>query len=167
MPDQFGGNTRFKSSTNIDHSRTREPASGIPRSPGRPQNSQDAMPRNRGDSPQKTGVPGWAKALLKPQAPGWATQEGARQQQQPQQTGFGRPYDTQPVGSPQRQPQRQAFSTPVQPQPQRQDFSTPAQPQRQPQGQPQGGPARPSTQMDQLALRKRLAMMAASRRGRR
>ncbi len=87
MPDRHGGSTRFRSATNINHSRTQPPASGIPRNPGRPQGRRDTMPRNRGDSPQKTGIPAWAKAFMQKQGtPDWAKREA-----QKHRTGYAPP----------------------------------------------------------------------------
>ncbi len=136
MPDRHGGSTRFKSATDINHSRTREPASGIPRNPGRPQGRQDAMPRNRGDSPQKTGVPGWAKALLKPQQPDWALREAGAHHEAPEAT------PQQQLGTPQQLGQQVA-----------------AQPSTE---MPPQDPYYEQMQ-HQAALRKRLAMLLGRR----
>jgi len=138
MPERYGQNTRFKSATDINHSRTQEPASGIPRNPGRPQGRGDAMPRNRQKNKKnERGIPSWAIYLLRGEQP----PQGAQGQpgQQP-----GHP-SAPPQQQPRQQPRQQPMQQPMQQQPQQQQ---PAQQQSQPQ-QP----------TDQLALRKRLAML--------
>ncbi len=171
MPDNFGGNTRFRSATNINHSRAREPASGIPRSPGRPEGRGDTMPRNRGDSPQKTGVPGWAKALLQNKPPGWA-QRGPQQTTQP--TGFIEPhagrYDQPARPSPPgyQPPEGQMTIQPIH-SPQDRMPVQPTRPSQQQRPEPASAdmsavPVSPHEGSAQLALRKRLAMLMGRRR---
>ncbi len=157
MPDRHGGSTRFRSGTKIDHSRTQEPASGIPRNPGRPDGRRDAMPRNRKPNKDKErGVPSWAIYLLRGEQPPQAKagqpspmappKQYAQPQQQAPQTGS-------PVPSITHSPREAGAHTGPMPQ----------HPQPQPSSQQMPQPD-PQAQQDQLALRKRLAMLMGMRR---
>lgn len=83
--DYHGEGARFKQGQ-IDHSRQSRPEVGIPRYPGRPDRSRDAMPRQRQEKP-KPNIPSWALGLAQAKPPQWAlNQIGNRAPNLPQQT---------------------------------------------------------------------------------
>ncbi len=141
--DQHGGGARFQQQK-INHSRP-EQLSGVPRHPGRPNRSKDAMPRQR--TSEKPNVPAWAMSMLNPKGmPDWAVKEREKFQQQ------ARPYQPLPQEAQTPMAQKPTLPQNAQPQPLPQQGQSPIAPSNLLTGSPHP---------DIEALRKRLAMIRA------